>query len=149
MRGISPTAQDAWLKGKPRPVQASKYVPYKSISLTAKPIKPFSRNLIGIIGGGLAGRPERRGIRPDHLKTWTPPKQIIQEAAQKHGITVSELIGESRCKHYVIARQEAAYRIRKECGYGLPRIGKLLGGRDHTTILHACRAHEKRMAASA
>ena len=147
MRGISPTAQDAWLRGRPAPSPALKSRPYKPISLASpKPVKPFSRHLIGIIGGGLAGRPERRGIRPDHLKTWIPPKQIIEETAEKHGIAVSELIGESRCKHYVIARQEAAYRIRKECGYGLPRIGKLLGGRDHTTILHACRAHEKRMA---
>ena len=148
MRGISPSAQDKWLKDSPRTAPAVNTRPYKPIQLAPMPPKPFSRHLIGIIGGGLAGRPEKLGMRAAHLKTWTPPKQIIQETADKYGITVAELIGQCRCKHYVLARQEAGWRIRRECGYSLPRIGKLLGGKDHTTILHGCRAHEKRMASA-
>jgi chromosomal replication initiation ATPase DnaA len=50
-----------------------------------------------------------------------------------------------RPRHMVAA---TLYEMRHPCGkrkFSLPQIGAWLGGRHHTTILHAVRAHEKRM----
>ena len=74
-------------------------------------------------------------------------KPIIHEVADQHGLFYADLIGPSRERHIAWPRQEAMWRIRQACPHiSLPGIGRLLGGRDHTTILHGIRAHEKRMA---
>ncbi len=53
----------------------------------------------------------------------------------------------SRSKHIVAARQEAMYRVRKErTDMSLPMIGRVFGGKDHTTILHAVRKIEAQRA---
>ncbi len=64
--------------------------------------------------------------------------QIIDEVALHFGVQVSALQGRSRSQAIARPRQIAMYLIRKETGESLPRIGKLLGGRDHTTILYGC-----------
>jgi chromosomal replication initiation ATPase DnaA len=72
--------------------------------------------------------------------------QRIAEAISKaHGIGVAELKGPSRLQAISIARFELMWRlyaIRRADGsraYSLPMIGRFLGGRDHTTILHGIR----------
>ena len=44
-------------------------------------------------------------------------------------------------------RQLAMYLARELTGQTLPAIGRAFGGRDHTTVLHACRRTAERMAA--
>lgn len=78
----------------------------------------------------------------------TSTQQILQEVAEKHGITIQDLKGPCRRLKYALPRHEAAYRIVKELGFSLPKTGRVLGKRDHTTILNSVRKHEKRMAAS-
>jgi hypothetical protein len=73
-------------------------------------------------------------------------KQIIREVVEKHGIRVWELKSGRRAHEVVLARQEACYRLRVERKMSLPEIGRRLGGRDHTTVLHGCRQHAKRNA---
>jgi len=46
-----------------------------------------------------------------------------------------------------VPRQLAMYLIRRETGASLPAIGELLGGRDHTTILHGCNKIETQIEA--
>jgi chromosomal replication initiator protein len=70
----------------------------------------------------------------------------MREVAEKHKMTIRKMKGDSRKIQFVKARQEAAYRLRLELNYSLPQIGRLLGKRDHTTILHAIRRHEKNLA---
>jgi chromosomal replication initiation ATPase DnaA len=71
--------------------------------------------------------------------------QIIAETAEKHGITVRQMKQGGRARMYSWPRQEAMYRIYTELhGYSLPRIGRLLGGRDHTTVIHGIRRFAER-----
>ena len=44
-------------------------------------------------------------------------------------------------------RQLAMYLAREVTGESLPAIGRSFGGRDHTTVLHACRRASQRIAA--
>jgi chromosomal replication initiation ATPase DnaA len=78
-----------------------------------------------------------------------PPKKasrsIIRIVAQKHGITVQELLGQSRFAHIVHARQEAMHEMRL-MGMSYHQIGRFMGGRDHSTVWHGVRAHEERTA---
>jgi chromosomal replication initiator protein len=78
----------------------------------------------------------------------TSTQQILQEVAEKHGITVQDLKGPCRRLKYALPRHEAAYRIVKELGFSLPKTGRVLGKRDHTTILNSVRKYEKKLAAS-
>lgn len=75
-----------------------------------------------------------------------PGNVIIQTIAMKHGVTVKDIKSQSRKREHVLARQEAAYELREKRKFSLTKIGIMLGNRDHTTILHACRKHEERLA---
>lgn len=72
-------------------------------------------------------------------------RRICEEVAEKHGLTVVELRSARRSKYVVRARHEAFWRCRQETTASLPQIGRHLGGKDHTTVLHGIRMHEKRM----
>jgi chromosomal replication initiator protein len=74
-------------------------------------------------------RPQRSQLTPDH---------ILDEVATHFGIALSALEGPSRSKAIARPRQIAMYLIREETGVSLPRIGAMLGGRDHSTILYGC-----------
>lgn len=71
---------------------------------------------------------------------------IVYRVANKHGVKVSDIKGPSRVQKYVYARQEAAYHLRFERNLSWTQIGQKLGGRDHTTIIYAIKAHTKRLA---
>lgn len=75
----------------------------------------------------------------------TDSQRIITEVCAKHSVTRAELIGQQRSRPIAIARQEAAYRLKTETTMSLPQIGRRLGGRDHTTIIHSVRRHLERM----
>jgi chromosomal replication initiator protein len=66
------------------------------------------------------------------------PEQIVIAVAHHYGLTKKDLIGRSRRRAVSRPRQLAMYLIREEVGTSLPQIGKLLGGRDHSTIVHGC-----------
>lgn len=71
--------------------------------------------------------------------------QIIREVCIKYNISLEDLISERRHKAIVQPRQEAMYRLCTETDWSLPRIGRALGNRDHTTVLHGRRAFQKRL----
>jgi chromosomal replication initiator protein len=66
------------------------------------------------------------------------PKQILLAVARHYRLSEEELIGRSRRRAISQPRQLCMYLIREETDTSLPQIGELLGGRDHTTILHGC-----------
>ena len=65
-------------------------------------------------------------------------QQIAQAVAEYYRISLDAMCGKQRDKHVVMPRQIAMYLIRQETQASLLEIGKLFGGRDHSTVLHAC-----------
>lgn len=65
------------------------------------------------------------------------PRDIIEIVSKFYNITAKELIGDSRKKELVLPRQICIYLIREELNTSYPTIGDELGGRDHTTAMHA------------
>lgn len=74
--------------------------------------------------------------------------EIAKEVAQRYGITLEALRGPSRLKVFTVPRQEAMWRMVQARRWSTPQIGDFFGGKDHTTVLHACKRHEERMAAA-
>jgi chromosomal replication initiator protein len=66
------------------------------------------------------------------------PDQILTVVSEHYRIPCEEIVGKRRSKLVVQARQMAMYMLRTEMEISLPRIGELVGGRDHTTVLYAC-----------
>ena len=66
------------------------------------------------------------------------PKKVLGVVAQYYDVTLDDLVGISRKKHLVTPRQVAMYLMREELKASFPTIGQELGGRDHTTAMHAC-----------
>ena len=65
------------------------------------------------------------------------PKDIIEAVARFYEISLKEITGNSRRKELVGPRQIAIYLIREELNTSYPSIGQEMGGRDHTTAMHA------------
>ena len=68
-------------------------------------------------------------------QSWTLADQIIQQIAEKHGVTVEALKGRSRRGSIRAARKDAVRLIYKHTELSTPEIGELFN-RDHTTIVH-------------
>jgi chromosomal replication initiator protein len=73
--------------------------------------------------------PRRNSVKPD---------EVVSVVADAFGVTVQNLVGPERRQDVVLPRQIAMYLLRVEAKYSLPKIGETLGGRDHTTVMHAC-----------
>jgi chromosomal replication initiator protein len=72
-------------------------------------------------------------------------EQIQDKTAEAFGITREELLSHSRRPAVAWPRQIAMYLAREHTGETLPAIGAHFGGRNHTTVLHACRRIAERM----
>ncbi len=70
-------------------------------------------------------------------------RQIAETVAEYYRITFDALCSKQRDKYIVMPRQIAMYLIRQETQISLLEIGQLLGGRDHSTVLHACEKIER------
>lgn len=66
-------------------------------------------------------------------------KRILQETAAEQGYSVAEIKGQCRTAKLARARQLTMWRIAKMTQLSMPHIAKIMGDRDHTTILHAVR----------
>jgi chromosomal replication initiator protein len=99
-------------------------------SLTAKPISP---ELVDAVIPKAVRTPER-----------TPVEEIQQRVSAAFGISRAELIGSTRAATPLSARQVAIYLTREMTDLSLPQIGRLYGGRDHSTVLNSIRRAEAR-----
>jgi chromosomal replication initiator protein len=71
----------------------------------------------------------------------------IQAATCRHfGLSAEELLSSARAPRITWPRQVAMYLARKLTEESLPAIGREFGGRDHTTVMHACRRASTRIA---
>jgi chromosomal replication initiator protein len=72
---------------------------------------------------------------------------IQQRTAEAFGISVDALVSTSRTSAVAWPRQIAMYLARELTSQSLPAIGHAFGGRNHTTVLHACKRAADRIAA--
>ena len=63
---------------------------------------------------------------------------ILEATVDQFGFSLEELTGKSRRRPLVIARQMAMYVTRELTDLSFPLIAREFGGRDHTTVMHAC-----------
>jgi chromosomal replication initiator protein len=71
-------------------------------------------------------------------KRLVTPERIAKAVSEYYGVGMDALQGQKREKSIVVPRQIAMYLMREETDVSLLRIGAELGGRDHSTVLHAC-----------
>ncbi len=68
----------------------------------------------------------------------TSPQAILKAVADFYNISSADLVKRSRKKEIVKPRQIAMFLLRDETKLSFPEIGQKLGGRDHSTVIHAC-----------
>ncbi|MFH1582333.1 MAG: chromosomal replication initiator protein DnaA [bacterium] len=66
------------------------------------------------------------------------PRKIIESVATFYDLKEKEILSFSRKKEIVRPRQIAMYLLREELKSSYPFIGRKFGGKDHTTVIHAC-----------
>jgi chromosomal replication initiator protein len=66
------------------------------------------------------------------------PDGIIEAVGRYYGVSLEDLRGKARNKTIIAPRHLAMYLLREDGRLSFPQIGSLLGGRDHSSVLHAC-----------
>ncbi|MEO5619221.1 MAG: chromosomal replication initiator protein DnaA [Candidatus Eisenbacteria bacterium] len=68
----------------------------------------------------------------------TAPERILAVVAERFGVKPDALFGPRRTRTIAMPRQVAMYLTRQLTDLSLGEIGRLFGGRDHTTVMYAC-----------
>jgi chromosomal replication initiator protein len=71
------------------------------------------------------------------------PDRVIGEVLKHFRVSMTEIRGRGRSKEIVLPRQIAMHVLREDTGSSLVEIGQLLGGRDHSTVMHGIDKIEK------
>jgi chromosomal replication initiator protein len=90
---------------------------------------PISIELAQAVLSNVLYNPKKRQVTPE---------RIAKAVADYYGVQMDALKGQKRDKAIVTPRQVAMFLMREETDVSLLRIGAELGGRDHSTVLHAC-----------
>jgi len=104
-------------------------------SLTGRPLTAeLAAEVLGTLYPAPTGRPRRRTV-----------EEIQATTCDAFGVTLDEMRSSSRVAKVAWARQVAMYLARELTDDTLPAIGRAFG-RNHTTVLHACKRTADRMA---
>jgi chromosomal replication initiator protein len=133
-------------------------IPDEVISLVGKNVSSNVRDLESALTTltayvELMGKPITLEIAQKRLKDiFAPSKQtnipidIIQRVvAEEYNLYSNDLKGKKRTTTIVFPRQLAMYIIREITEFSTTEIGQAFGGRDHTTVMHACQKIEERI----
>jgi hypothetical protein len=102
--------------------------------------KPFD------INDPIVDPPKAAAIDPDKSPVHRAVvRHIVRDVAEEFGFTQTEIMGRLKTKDVARARQIVMYLAKRHSGHSYPEIGRRLGGRDHTTIMHGCRTIEREM----
>lgn len=125
-------------------------VPEDVLDYIAKRVSSNVREIEGVLNGLLAysslhRRPIDMATAQTVLKDYSPigqdtivtASEIIAQVAKYYNISVDEIHGKSRTSAIANARQIAMYLCRTMTDLSLPKIGQIIGGKDHTTVLYA------------
>ena len=132
-----------------------------ALELIAKRIALNVRSLEGalirvVAYSSLTGRPLDARLAEEVLdglypQPEPPPRSVADikaAACEQFDLSPEELVSTTRTARVIWPRQVAMYLARELTEESLPAIGRQFGGRDHTTVLHAHRRTEKRIAAN-
>lgn len=78
-----------------------------------------------------------------------PVRAIVDRVAAAFGVKPRDVVGTCRQRTVLVPRQVAMYLARQAGKLSLMQVGAAFGGRDHTTVLHACRRVEEAIRADA
>lgn len=106
-----------------------------TVAPRARGLDPLDRDTVEQILAG-TGQPTSPGPTVD---------AIVKRVATAFGVNEKDILGISRLRKVLVPRQVAMHLAREVCGLSLPRLGAVFG-RDHSTVLHACRKVEADMA---
>lgn len=82
-------------------------------------------------------KPILASFEAENVKKTVTPKQVIHVVAEYFDISIDDVLGKSREKRLAFPRQIIMFLLREEMKSSYPTIGAELGGRDHTTAMHA------------
>lgn len=71
--------------------------------------------------------------------------EIVEKVCDYYHVSAEEVGGKSRKRNLVVARQVSMYLAQKHTRMPAARIGKLIAGRDHSTVLHSCEKVEEKI----
>jgi len=124
-------------------------VPLEVLQFVARQVEGNIRTLEGALNRlwayhELRGLPITRemaeAVLADLLpKRWRPePERVLRAVAEEFQVPVDKMRSRLRAKNVLLARQVAMYLLREDLRLSFPQIGRLFGGKDHSTVTHAC-----------
>ena len=91
----------------------------------------------------LAERVIKRAVKVDDKPLTID--DIVEKVCTHYNVTTAAVNSKSRKREYVVARQVTMYLAQKYTKMPASRIGKLVGNRDHSTVIHSCSKVEDRL----
>ncbi|MFN0054513.1 MAG: helix-turn-helix domain-containing protein [Planctomycetales bacterium] len=120
----------------------------RALTLLADELAVSPRELVGALERLTAlTRHDRCALDVDLVRRFLahdlpPPKLTLEDicraVAQQFGTTVAELRSPQRARRFALPRQCAMWLARELTSNSLQQIGRHLGGRDHSTVIHSC-----------
>jgi chromosomal replication initiator protein len=86
-----------------------------------------------------------RDIFQEEKQSQIPLELIQRKVAEYYNIELADMLGKKRPASIAFPRQVAMYLSRLVTSQSLVEIGQMFGGRDHGTVIHACKAIENAM----
>jgi chromosomal replication initiator protein len=100
------------------------------------------QELIRLHGGAISSEIVREHFADGPMRSITL-ERIARQVGQYYRVTPRQLCARSRARGALLPRQVGMYLARQLTDLSLVQIGAFFGGRDHTTVLHACRKVEQ------
>ena len=91
----------------------------------------------------LAERVIKRAVKIDNKPLTVD--DILEKVCTHYNVKQQQVVSRSRKRDYVLVRQVSMYLAQKYTKMPAGRIGQLIGGRDHSTVIHSCSTIEQRL----
>lgn len=132
-------------------------IPHDVVAFIAQTASGSVRDLQGVINSlmaysivynseidmRLAERVIKRAVKVDNRPLTID--DILEKVCAHYNVTPAQVSSKSRKRDYVLARQVSMYLAQKYTKMPASRIGKLVGNRDHSTVIHSCAQVERRL----
>ncbi|MFN8613855.1 MAG: chromosomal replication initiator protein DnaA [Vulcanimicrobiota bacterium] len=143
---------------KKKAEQSKAFVPIAVLNMIAEKISSNIRELEGALTRVLAHASLQKksitmelaqealaGIMPEASTQGIDIRRIQEVVCEYFSMTAKDLLGQRRDQRIVRPRQVAMYLCKELTGASYPEIGTQFGGKDHTTVIHACRKVESNL----